>query len=70
MEETFTTKQDYDLCFLYDILEMIKGTFSIIESDKQLYRRFMELFNYISTRLELPYEGEITDMYVLVAQKK
>ena len=38
-------------------------------NDKFFYRKYDELCNYASDKISSPYEGDITDIYVVIEQE-
>lgn len=69
-EEIVAIKQEYSVYFLYDLLEMVRGALCIINTDKKLNSLFMQLFDYVGSQMDLPFDGEILDMDMVLTVKK
>lgn len=69
-KETITTKQNYYINFLYDLLDMLRGTIRCISKDKKLNDLFKQLIDYIALQITLPCGGEIIETCLTIVQKK
>lgn len=49
-------------------LEGVKG-FPSLKTDDKFIKLFKELFAYVESKLELPANGDIVDLYVTVIQE-
>lgn len=67
--KTEVVKQNYEYTFLFDVLEMLRGTCCIIHTDKELSNLFMAIINYLN--LQIPViDDEIIDFSIAVTVKK
>ena len=68
MEGTIKTKLHAEYVLLESILDMV-GHLGIVKDDKKLSALFCKLVKYVYTKLELPSDGDVIDMYFVAEQK-
>ncbi len=66
---TFTIRQNYDITFLADLLELIYSSCTIIYSDKELHRLFKAVIDYLDSRLPAV-NGDIIDYELSLTVQK
>ncbi len=62
------TKQNYEWHLIRNYLEGIYR-YQEIKKDDKFIKLFKELFAYVESKLELPANGDIVDLYVTVIQE-
>ena len=62
------TKLLWQWSYVYDQLQMINN-FILVMNDKGFYDRFKSLLNYVAEKINLPYEGNIKSVYIVVEQE-
>lgn len=67
--KTEIVRQDYFYSVIADILEMMRGRFLIISSDKKLHRLYSAVLNYVKSKLPV-IVGEVSDFDIFMTVKK
>lgn len=67
--KTEIVRQDYFYSVIADILEMMRGRFLIISSDKKLHRLYPAVLNYVNSKLPV-IVGEVSDFDIFMTVKK